>query len=195
MAYLYYSSIDLFSEITSAVVQPENIRFRVVLTGDADGLSDYEYPLASYSGTHYTSQTSYLNFVLPYSTENLTAYNDRPNGEIQLYRIATYAGNTGETLIAVGNPQSNNFYKGAINSSLTISATKQVTNSSPKTYPLENIVSITRNTDDQRVFEVAGYNDITAGDSFTYGAETIIAEQVMILISATKFTYKIKEQL
>ncbi|MCU7836537.1 MAG: hypothetical protein KZQ83_14970 [gamma proteobacterium symbiont of Taylorina sp.] len=185
--------IDLFSDIAAKKVTPTNIRFKVVLTGSADSLPDYEYPLKNYSGTHYSGKTSYLNFVMPYSVENLQAYNDRPNGDIELYRIIDIGGETGETLIATGNPELTNFYKGAIASSFTMRATKQVTNSNPKTYNLENVINISVTTTGERIFEVVGFNDIKAGDDFIYESETITAEQIVMIISTTNFTYKIKE--
>ena len=187
--------IQLFSDVVSKEVKPTNIRFKAILTGSADGKSDYEYLLKSFNGVFYSGKTNYLTFIMPYSTENLSAYNDRPNGDIQLFRIIDIGGDTGETLIAEGNPQTIDFYRGAIDASFKLSATKQTTNATPKTYDLENVINIALDSNGARIYEVAGYTDITAGDEFIYEAETMTAEQIVMIISATQFKYKIKEQL
>lgn len=194
MALHNYSYIaEIYSDVVGKQIVPENIKFKAILTGANDSLPDYEYQLKNYNGTHYSGRTSYLNFSMPYSQENLQALIDRPNGEIQLIRIAELGDILGEEIIAVGNPQSNNFYQGVLNASMTIAATKQITNVDPKTYDLENVISVNRNTDNKRVFEVFGYNSIKPGDSFIYQAETILSDQIVILISATVFKYKIRE--
>lgn len=187
--------IDLFSDILAQKAVPTNIRFKAILTGASDGISDYVYQLKNYTGTHYSGKTSYLNFVIPYSVENLQAYNDRPNGDIKLFRIIDVGGEIGETLIAEGNPQFINFFEGAVNSSFTLKATKIITNNNPKTYDLENVVNISMTSTGERVFEVAGFTDIKAGDDFIYNSETITVDKIAMIISTHNFIYKIKELL
>lgn len=182
-----------YADVQAISATPTQIKFKAILTGDADGLDDYEFKLQSYNGVHYTAKTSYLTFVMPYDSDYMSEYNNRPNGEIQLIRTAEFGGNQGETTIAVGNPQSVNYYKGSVGSSFKISATKQTANVNPKTYDLGNVINITLNTDDERIFEVAGYNDIKAGDSIIYESETIEIAQVIMMISNSNFKYKLKE--
>ena len=184
-----------YADVQAISATPTQIKFKAILTGSEDGLPDYEFKLKSYTGTHYSAKTSYLTFVMPYDSDYMAEFNNRPNGEIQLIRTAELGENQGETIIAVGNPQSPDYYKGSVGSSFKISATKQTTNNNPKTYNLENIINITLSSDGERIFHVAGYNDIKAGDSVIYESETIPIAQVIMMISNSNFKYKLKELL
>ena len=188
-----YYLTRFYADVQAISATPTQIKFKAILTGADDGLSDYEFKLRSYNGVHYSGKSSYLTFIMPYDNDYMSEYNNRPNGEIRLIRTAEFGVNQGETTIAVGNPQSVDYHKGSMSSSFKISATKQVTNINPKTYDLENVINVYLDSSGARIFEVTGYNDIKAKDFVIYASETIEIVQVIIMISDSNFKYKLKE--
>jgi len=102
----------------------------LVLEGGNDSLPDFEYRLKSFSTTQNSGDQSTFNFQMPKQDEAITAYNDRPNGDLVVYY------KTQEIIRC--NPQHFNYNVGATSQTFSIRGTKQTTYTDPKTLNIDD---------------------------------------------------------
>ena len=155
---------------------------KLILTGAADGLPDYEFRLASVAGSVKSARQSRFTFNLPYIAEYIEEYYSRENGELQLY--------IDDVLWKVSNPDSLKFSRGANSGSINIIGTKQVTYNQELTLNVdERVVSEYGN----KYFSVAGFLDIIPGDIIKFSERKIKILEYSFMIQPDSFIFKLKQ--
>lgn len=158
----------------------------LTLTGTPDSLPDYEFELKSFNCQRYSGRNSTYNFQVPYDLDYITEYVARPNGEFILYFDGV------ELLRA--NPDSIKSTLGTDSSTIGFSATKQITNSTPKTVVLtDNVIKLSTNIGGLKAYTVAGYIDILPADSVTFNASTDEIVRVGISFNSGGLIYTLSQ--
>jgi hypothetical protein len=110
----------------------KGIKYLLTLTGAENSTTDIQLPAYSVRAGLYSGSPSYLSAVIPYSTEFLEAVIARPDGQLILIRAFVF-GDDSEAVNEVSRFNFDDFsYSiGARNRSITLSGSKQTTNSAP----------------------------------------------------------------
>jgi hypothetical protein len=141
--------------------------FTAKILGGLDSLPDYQFPISYYTNNKRDSTPSYYNCVAPYSVELLDAFTDRPSGDIEVYR--------GGVLYETFNVDTVMYNIGGRNKSITVTGSKQTTNTTPVEVPLSlsQIISEGRDSYGRTVLNLVPTTDTTSlrpGDSVLYQA-------------------------
>ncbi len=123
-----------------------NVVFRCTLTGSGDGLSDIVLPISSFQARRRSGDPSYLSVVIP-GINYKSAINARPNGELYIDRVRLKNGNeiASDELIRV-NVDPLRYDEGAVRKSITLTGTKQTTNSNPQVRKISDAIKMSRGT-------------------------------------------------
>lgn len=141
--------------------------YSAVILGALDSLPDYPFTITYYTNNKRDAVPSYYNCVAPFSIELLDAFTNRPNGDVDVYRNGV--------LLDSFNVDNVGYAIGGRNRSITVSGSKQDTNASPITYPLElsQVVSEARNSFGQAVLSLVPISaPVRPADSVIYKGDT-----------------------
>lgn len=113
--------------------------FTAYISGAADSLPDYPFPISSFSVNKRSGVNSYYQVAAPLTLALLQAIEARPNGDIYIEKDG----------VAYENFNIENYsdYKGSKTASLTISGYRQETNASPAAVAIANDIVISKGTD------------------------------------------------
>lgn len=141
--------------------------FSAMILGALDSLPDYPFQITYYTNNKRDATPSYYSCVAPYSVELLDAFTNRPSGGVEIYRAGS--------LLDTFNVDYVGYAVGGRNKSITVSGTRQDTNTSPTTYPLSmsQVIAEARNSFGQTVLSLIPIQDnIKPADSVIYNGDT-----------------------
>jgi len=172
----------------ATINQPERT-MSLILTGEQDNTTSYEYLLKSFSANRYDSATSQSRFTFqcPKRTDDITAYNARPNGEMILYK-------DGIEIFRV-DPDYYSYNVGPDSETLSIKASRSYTNSSVQTLTIDSneVSNISTGATGKRTFTIPKWIEINPLDSILYELETIQIAQVVISAKVSGWTFQLTE--
>ena len=156
---------------------------KLILTGTADGLDDYEFRFNSISCSVKNGTQSRLTVNLPYITEYIDEYYYRPGGDLNLYI-------DNELFLTFNPSEPLSFNRGANSGSIRIQGTKQVT------YTQENTIDVSKRVISEsgnKIFSIAGFIDIKPGDIIKFSGRKIKILDYSFTISISGFLFKLNQ--
>lgn len=175
----------------------QGITYSAILTGAPDSLPDLTLPPPS-SLTAYlrSGEPSYYSLVLPgdAALALVDDMSERPNGEVVVTRTIRYLdGSQDAAELLRYNVDAPRYDIGPNNRSVTLSGTKQTTNSTPQTRPITLVHQRTKQANGGRVWRASMGNTVNPGDTATYAGESFQVDQVALSISPREQYMEIRE--
>jgi hypothetical protein len=177
------------SEISKAVVV-----YRLLLTGESDGVDDIELPLLSFQCRLRNGQNSYITCVIPDMEKYVPEITSRKNGQIIISKGFRFAG--GDITVeefARGNFYSVRYDEGVNSESITIVAYKQSTNQSPTTRVISDVEYRVMYADGRRVYRAPIDPFLKPGDTADIDGEKIIVDNISFQVSTVNELMEISE--
>lgn len=153
----------------------------LILTGAADGLNDYTLRIKSLNTTVKNGSESRIRFNLPYISDYLSAYNARPSGDLKCY--------IGGVLWLTFNPENITFSRGAVNSTITISGTKQVTYVQQNTHDVSGRIISENQTTAGKNFKIAGFVFMYPNDIIEFNSRQIVIQEFSAQTTGTSIEF------
>jgi len=170
-------------------------RFYGTLTGENDGLADYDLPgMRNFQFRSRSGDASYLSIVLPYSAAALSAISARQNGRLIVEMVAIVGGveSLRETLIET------DFYSvrydlGSLNRSISVVGYRTQTYGGQRV-TLENIVTETMLADGRMQYRCARPDwYLKPGDTAVNGSDEITVGTINCIIGPTRQYMEVQE--
>jgi len=168
------------------------LRYEVILTGDADGLSDLTLPVSSIQMRMRTEQQTYVGVIIPDVDNYSASITARSNGEIIVYLKAYVNGveSLSQELISVAF-ETIATYKGATNQSIQISGHKTITFAS-YTIPLRNVTYRSLQQNGKLRFRCAEPDFyLRPNMTVTYDTDEIVIDYITYAINANSATMEL----
>lgn len=168
------------------------ITYELVLTGDADGLSDLTVPISSFQARLRSGDPSFLSVVVP-GTAHDAEINARSNGDLVIYMVKTLdSGNIIREEIARATLETIRLDEGEISQSVTLSGHKTLTFSN-KAVSLSG-GSYKAVTNGMLRYRCSPHIYLKPGDTVTVDGSTFIADSITISISVDQQTMEVAEE-
>lgn len=169
--------------LTSYVMAPTDAVPRAVWYSAAvTGAPDYAFALQSLQAGLYNGTPSYCTLTTEFSTVALTAFNDRPDGDLVVYQTPEFSDGFGApTELMRFNLDAVRYARGPRSSTITLQGSRQTTNTGLQTFAMAeaDVIDVTLQGDGNYLFKVSPVSVWTrAGDSFTWGAATYTVVRV-----------------
>lgn len=158
-------------------------RWRLTLTGAANGTTDALLPAASVQARLRSGSPSYLSAVIPYTGALADAITARPDGELVLEHLAVLSGGS-ETATEVCRVTLETIQPviSATSGSINLVGHKQTTNSSPTSHAIRPTITSGQTT--TRVWSCADCDPaIRPGDTVTYNGQSLTASLISLQIT------------
>jgi len=153
------------------------VRYTAFLTGTPDSLTDLALDkVFTVSATLRGSTSSYISLTVPWGY--FEEINNRPNGDIKLYRTVHPDGSA--ELVHTVNFNDFRFDRGASTRIITISGTTTVGFTGPKTVVLTDVESDDLQANGKRLVVCSPFYDVKPGDTIDYDSVQSVIEIVRI---------------
>lgn len=163
--------------------------YRTILSGSANGLSDLEIPISSFNARLRSGRESYLSIVAPNGSILIDEIEARPDGELFIEELV---GETSTELARV-NFQNLRIDKGARSgTTLQLSGYKQTTNTTPKTWEINDHSYFSRSEGKSRV-RAQSRAIINPLDQIICEGVSFIADTVTVIGSVNRIYMEIAE--
>lgn len=160
-------------------------RYRAVMTGTANALPDINLPISAFSFSNSSTGLAYLSVTIP-GIDLAGDIAARPNGSVRIwFRAENENGMTAEMQFADVAPSTITVYEGASSKSIVIVGYRAMTNTSPLTHVLTDVMfrsdggGITR-------YRMEYDPNIQVGDSVTHRTTTSKITQLSGYASASQ---------
>ena len=161
--------------------------FVLTLTGDADGTTDVALPCSNLYARLRSGSVSYLQCVIPYTSDFADAVSARSNGDLSL----NYVDAEGEHTVVVVALETVQISRGTKNNSIVVTGHRQSTNSDQGSHTLTAISVQTGST--TNTLTVPGYApEVRPADNVTAHGVTIAANLVSIQASVSARRYTVQ---
>jgi hypothetical protein len=157
-------------------------KFYLTVTGDADGTTDVEIPMANLSGRKRTGEQTYLQIVLKDFDNNASLVSARPNGTMIVEMNYSYGSESSKRQeIIRAELEEINLYEGPVNKSITLVGreTKTFIN---RSVTLENPI-YKSTVNGRRTFRFARIDPyLNPGDTLVVGEDSLTVDYITYTI-------------